>query len=203
MLGAGPTAAAATGSSAAAAAAWAAELQEGLAAHLAAASSTSTASSGAATAKAESSWAAAKAAAAAPTPLSDACVPAVGAVGADSGRLAVTVCVAHLNDAVPWLAGQAGVLWVQSWPRVRANNLYGSAIVQAGSKLRSQPPLPSPAANLTHFPFWNAGLDGKGQVVGVTDTGESPGALGGSCGSAAAAAHPRPNTSNYSVCVCV
>lgn len=97
-----------------------------------------------------------------------ACMPVVTPVGV-TGFVTAEVCVQDLDAATSWLASQPRVLHVDVVRNKKAFNLHASAAVQTGGQLPE--PLEDIRSNPNFFPYWQAGLDGKGQVVGVADTG--------------------------------
>lgn len=96
------------------------------------------------------------------------CAPAVKALRG-SGRASVTLCVPDMAVAVGWLLQQDTVQHAGVQNQVVKQDLLAVSTVQAGG-------LPKPLVDVrtqadTSLPLWSAGLDGRGQIVGVADTG--------------------------------
>ncbi|KAF6265943.1 hypothetical protein COO60DRAFT_1697601 [Scenedesmus sp. NREL 46B-D3] len=81
-------------------------------------------------------------------------------------ELNIAVCPQDLSEVLHWLSGQAAVHWLAPRPRLRLQNAIASMIVQ-NNGIQPTADYKAPDA---HF-FWQAGLDGKGQVVGIGDSG--------------------------------
>ncbi|KAF8071088.1 tagC [Scenedesmus sp. PABB004] len=81
-------------------------------------------------------------------------------------ELDVAVCPQDLSDALYWLSNQAAVHWLAPRPRLFLQNMVASMIVQDNGAAAGQD---YKAAN-SHL-FWEAGLDGRGQIIGIGDSG--------------------------------
>ncbi|KXZ46188.1 hypothetical protein GPECTOR_46g257 [Gonium pectorale] len=81
--------------------------------------------------------------------------------------LEVFLCAEHLASAVSWLASQPVVKWVEPRQRAQRADAVSSILMQTGGITREQydAPLEVP------LPYWEAGVDGRGEIVGVTDGG--------------------------------
>ncbi|WIA11875.1 hypothetical protein OEZ85_011961 [Tetradesmus obliquus] len=81
-------------------------------------------------------------------------------------ELNIAVCPQDLSEVLHWLSSQAAVHWLAPRPRLFLQNSIASMIVQDNGV--------SPSADYkapdSHL-FWQAGLDGKGQVIGIGDSG--------------------------------
>lgn len=97
----------------------------------------------------------------------------VDADAAEAGtrHLLAFVCEEHLPAAVSWLSGQPLVAWVAPKLVKRLNNAQESILMQTGTLLKAQAQNISAASR----PFWMAGIDGSGEVVGLGDTGTNLG----------------------------
>ena len=71
------------------------------------------------------------------------------------------VLAAHLPVAVPWLARHRFVHWVAPLPMVTTLNKGLNEVIQGFR----------PASGPSPTPFWDVGLAGEGQLVGVGDSG--------------------------------
>jgi len=65
--------------------------------------------------------------------------------------------------SILWVLCQSNVLWVERMQKMRLWNQYSSAISQSGAAVGS--------ASVDNTPLWQHNVDGKGQIVHVTDTG--------------------------------
>eukprot|EP00882_Tetradesmus_deserticola_P003856 GHRQ01004080.1.p1 GENE.GHRQ01004080.1~~GHRQ01004080.1.p1 ORF type:complete len:667 (+),score=223.87 GHRQ01004080.1:292-2292(+) len=81
-------------------------------------------------------------------------------------ELNIAVCPQDLSEVLHWLSNQAAVHWLAPRPRLYLQNEIASMIVQDNG-VSAAADYKAPDA---HF-FWKAGLDGKGQVVGIGDSG--------------------------------
>jgi subtilisin family serine protease len=76
------------------------------------------------------------------------------------------VLLQDLKVVLDWLSHQPAVYWLYPKPQMRLHNINAGAITQGavfGKSFDSSRPE-------TH-PFWSKGLDGKGQLIGVGDSG--------------------------------
>jgi hypothetical protein len=112
----------------------------------------------------------------------DACNPSVTPVGT-TGTCEVQVCLPDLGTATQLLSQQPSVQWVDIKLRPVLHNIWSGSVMQSGeikgvppgyekynsssSQLIQGDPLDNPALR----PLWSAGLDGRGQLVGVVDSG--------------------------------
>lgn len=78
-----------------------------------------------------------------------------------------------MQDAQRWLAEQPAVHWVAPQPKVRAHNFFATSISQcsAAAGISAANLAAGPTNDGDTHPFWWAGLDGTGQIVGMGDTG--------------------------------
>jgi hypothetical protein len=118
------------------------------------------------------------------------CTPVVVPIG-DTGFHEVRVCLHDLNAAKQLLAEQPSIQWVDVVRRKVVHNLMAGSVLQSGA-IKGVPPgyannmfpndpvLGDPRRNSSLRPFWAAGLDGTGQLVGVADTGIDMDRWGGS-----------------------
>ncbi|GLC56454.1 hypothetical protein PLESTB_001106400 [Pleodorina starrii] len=112
-----------------------------------------------------------RAAAAACRPAVD--VPAAGAVG-DVLRLSVFLCRQDLPAGVSWLAAQPEVKWVAPLRGAGLHNVLSDILLQTGDLSAEQfmDPVPDNSTAVHPYrPYWSAGLQGQGEIVGVGDTG--------------------------------
>ncbi|KAG2442416.1 hypothetical protein HXX76_002502 [Chlamydomonas incerta] len=91
-----------------------------------------------------------------------------GAGSDTSQALRVYLCEQDLAAGVLWLAGQPVVRWVEPQLRPQSRNAVSSILLQTGAMTQAQYDDPLAAGNR---PFWDAGLRGEDEVVGVGDTG--------------------------------
>ncbi|KAG2448184.1 hypothetical protein HYH02_006769 [Chlamydomonas schloesseri] len=91
-----------------------------------------------------------------------------GAGGDGSQVLRVYLCEQDLAPGVLWLAAQPVTRWVEPQLRPQSRNAVSSILLQTGGVTQAQYDDPLAAGNR---PFWDAGLQGEGEVVGVGDTG--------------------------------
>jgi len=95
------------------------------------------------------------------------CQPNVTGVGILSAAH-VRVCTQHMPAAISWLSEQPSVTYVDIVRERKRLDLVAASAVQAGS-------LPDPFVDLrtaaSAQPLWEAGIDGSGQIVGVSDSG--------------------------------
>jgi hypothetical protein len=112
----------------------------------------------------------------------DACSPAVIPVGV-TGSYEVQVCLSDLGTATQLLSQQPSVQWMDMKLRPVLHNIWSGSVMQSGeikgvppgyenftissSQLLQGDPRNAPALR----PIWAAGLDGRGQLVGVVDSG--------------------------------
>jgi hypothetical protein len=111
----------------------------------------------------------------------DQCLPVVTPIGT-TGFYEAQVCFHDLNTAKQLLAQHSSIQWVDVVHRKVLHNLMAGSAMQSGA-LQGVPPgyannlfpdnpvLGDPRHNSSLRPLWAAGLDGSGQLVGVTDTG--------------------------------
>ncbi|KAG2495492.1 hypothetical protein HYH03_006436 [Edaphochlamys debaryana] len=109
------------------------------------------------------------------------CAPLVAAPrGPDGGAvvsarsLHVFVCEQDIGPAVRWLASQPVVRWVAPQHWAGSDNARASTVMQTGDLNNAQYYEPlglSLAEQAARRPYWEAGLDGRGEIVGVGDTG--------------------------------
>lgn len=88
--------------------------------------------------------------------------------------LLATVCPGDLTPALGWLASQPAVHWLEPSPRLARRDLAGSLVVEAGGAASPDNAMLEravEAANAEAHPFWSRGLDGRGEVLGVSDSG--------------------------------
>lgn len=85
----------------------------------------------------------------------------------ERGYLLVSVCKYGLGQVLEALAEQPAVHWLEPHARALMHNLDAATCLQ-GTQVSPGQTLTSPA-NLR--PFWQAGLDGTGQVIGCGDSG--------------------------------
>ncbi|KAG2430932.1 hypothetical protein HXX76_009902 [Chlamydomonas incerta] len=96
--------------------------------------------------------------------------------GAVAGaRLHVFVCEQHLPAALSWLAAQPVVRWVSPRMARTHRNARASILTQSGSLAAAEYNDPvgdgSSGAEAARRPYWAAGLDGTGEILGSGDTG--------------------------------
>ncbi|KAG2444995.1 hypothetical protein HYH02_008865 [Chlamydomonas schloesseri] len=96
--------------------------------------------------------------------------------GAVSGaRLRVFVCEQHLAAALAWLSGQPVVRWVSPRVALAHRNARASILTQSGSLTTAAYSDPvgdgSSSAEAARRPYWAAGLNGTGEILGSGDTG--------------------------------
>ena len=82
----------------------------------------------------------------------------------DSTALVVDVPASRLGPVLGWLAHRDLAAWIAPRHRIQMHNNFASAIIQSGDYSDT-----APSEQLR--PFWAAGLNGTGEVVGVGDTG--------------------------------
>jgi hypothetical protein len=109
------------------------------------------------------------------------CSPVVNSIG-NTVFHEVRVCLHDLNAAKQLLAQQPTIQWVDVVARKVPQNLMAGSVLQSGA-IKGVPPgyadnmfpdapvLGDPRGSASLRPYWAAGLDGTGQLVGVTDTG--------------------------------
>ena len=78
-----------------------------------------------------------------------------------------------MQEAQRWLAEQPAVHWVAPQPKVRTHNFFATGISQcsAAAGISAVNQAPGPSGDSDTHPFWWAGIDGTGQIVGMGDTG--------------------------------
>ena len=78
-----------------------------------------------------------------------------------------------MQAAQRWLVQQPAVHWVAPQPKVRAHNFFATSISQcsAAAGISAANLAAGPTNDGNTHPFWWAGVDGTGQVVGMGDTG--------------------------------
>ncbi|GLC44467.1 hypothetical protein PLESTM_001603100 [Pleodorina starrii] len=95
--------------------------------------------------------------------------------GSGSGgptTVSVYLCEKDLAAGVRWLAQRAEVKWVAPLRGARAANARSSILLQTGQiTLGQYQEVMSEAEPASHWPYWAAGLQGQGEIVGVGDTG--------------------------------
>ncbi|PNW83456.1 hypothetical protein CHLRE_05g242750v5 [Chlamydomonas reinhardtii] len=96
--------------------------------------------------------------------------------GAVAGaRLRVFVCEQHLSAALDWLSSQPVVRWVSPRMTHTHRNARASILTQSGSLTAAEYADPvgdgSSGAEAARRPYWAAGLDGTGEILGSGDTG--------------------------------
>ncbi|PNW83455.1 hypothetical protein CHLRE_05g242860v5 [Chlamydomonas reinhardtii] len=96
--------------------------------------------------------------------------------GAVAGaRLRVFVCEQHLSAALDWLSSQPVVRWVSPRMTHTHRNARASILTQSGSLTAAEYADPvgdgSSGAEAARRPYWAAGLDGSGEILGSGDTG--------------------------------
>ncbi|KAG2444993.1 hypothetical protein HYH02_008863 [Chlamydomonas schloesseri] len=98
--------------------------------------------------------------------------------GAVSGaRLRVFVCEQHLAAALAWLSGQPVVRWVSPRTKKAHRNARASILTQSGVLTAAEYNDPvgdgstDTPAEEARRPYWAAGLDGTGEILGSGDTG--------------------------------
>ncbi|KAG2450043.1 hypothetical protein HYH02_000147 [Chlamydomonas schloesseri] len=97
-----------------------------------------------------------------------ACAPALRA----RGRLLLAVVCAggDVVAALGWLAAQPETHWLEPTPRLAKRDVWGDLLVQSGGRGLSAGVLGRPLDLGAHV-FWSRGLDGRGQVLGISDSG--------------------------------
>ncbi|KAG2492076.1 hypothetical protein HYH03_009572 [Edaphochlamys debaryana] len=85
----------------------------------------------------------------------------------EAGAMHVYLCEEDLPDGVAWLSRSEAVTWVSRVPRIRPRNAVAGWISQTGTLSLSRYSSP---LNDTK-PYWKAGLQGQGVILGVADTG--------------------------------
>jgi hypothetical protein len=79
-----------------------------------------------------------------------------------------SICAALLPSLALWFAAQAQVTWISMQRRMEPLNLAAAAALQAPTRINvtSLPGAATLQAGVTsgYFPYWQAGLDGTGQV---------------------------------------
>ncbi|KAG2494005.1 hypothetical protein HYH03_007932 [Edaphochlamys debaryana] len=94
------------------------------------------------------------------------CWPRV--VGDASGdSMHVYLCEEDMAKGVTWLQSQDLVMWVAPLPRLQTVNARAGWTLQTGSLNASK--YNQPTSELR--PFWRAGLQGEGMIIGIGDTG--------------------------------
>ncbi|KAG2494003.1 hypothetical protein HYH03_007930 [Edaphochlamys debaryana] len=96
----------------------------------------------------------------------DACWPRLVGSGA-WGLVHVYLCEEDLADGVAWIQDQDLVLWVAPLPRIQKLNARAGWILQTGNLTTTR--YRNPTAELR--PYWRAGLQGEGVILGIGDTG--------------------------------
>ena len=78
-----------------------------------------------------------------------------------------------VQNAQRWLVEQPAVHWVAPQPKVRAHNFFATGISQcsAAAGISDANMAAGPSGDSDTHPFWWAGIDGTGQIVGMGDTG--------------------------------
>ncbi|EFJ50793.1 hypothetical protein VOLCADRAFT_88676 [Volvox carteri f. nagariensis] len=99
---------------------------------------------------------------------SDVCWPVMAPMGRDSNILSVFLCKKDLSGGVIWLSSQPVTQMVYGMLRSESMNLASSMLLQTGQLNDSQYEM---AFNSLSRPYWDAGLQGQGEIVGVGDTG--------------------------------
>jgi hypothetical protein len=70
-----------------------------------------------------------------------------------------------LSTAVNWLTEQPRTTWVELAPRMTLHSLEAAAAMQSPAKMQAATlPANIQSPNSGLFPYWQAGLDGRGQV---------------------------------------
>lgn len=96
-----------------------------------------------------------------------ACEPTVTAVGVHGGATA-QVCTQQVEAAIVWLSEQPSVTFVDVARPMVQSDIVATSAIQTGA-------LPDPMTDLRSVegatPLWDAGIDGTGQILAVTDTG--------------------------------
>lgn len=80
--------------------------------------------------------------------------------------LSVAVCEADTAAVLKWLAQRPSVRWLSPRMQSKTYNQNAAVITQTGGLSGS-----AVATDLSLHPFWRAGIDGTGQIVGSGDTG--------------------------------
>lgn len=93
------------------------------------------------------------------------------ALSADVSRLSshkvlVSVPIEYVSQALDWLSAQPPVHWISALAPIRLHN-YQAAAIQSGTAAGPDVRVSDPKV----FPMWAAGLTGKGQIVGMGDSG--------------------------------
>mmetsp|Transcript_19973 Transcript_19973/g.43497 ORF Transcript_19973/g.43497 Transcript_19973/m.43497 type:complete len:753 (-) Transcript_19973:506-2764(-) len=86
----------------------------------------------------------------------------------NSLSLDVLVCAQDAGTALSWLSRQPLSHFVAPRAVLRPSNINAGISMQCG---RVEAGVGDDPTNTTYHPFWAAGLDGTGQIVGVGDTG--------------------------------
>ncbi|KAG2442839.1 hypothetical protein HXX76_002918 [Chlamydomonas incerta] len=99
---------------------------------------------------------------------SDPCAPALRA----RGRLLLAIVCAggDVGAALSWLAAQPQAHWLEPTPRLSKRDIWGDLMVQSGARGLGAGVLAQPLDVGAHV-FWSRGLDGRGQVLGISDSG--------------------------------
>lgn len=82
--------------------------------------------------------------------------------------LQAKVCPGDLPEALAWLSAQPQVHWLEPTPRVSKRDLLASLVVESGVVSAAAAAQP---ARLASHGMWARGLDGSGQVLGISDSG--------------------------------
>ena len=85
-------------------------------------------------------------------------------VAPNGAALVVDVPASRLGPVLVWLTHRELAVWIAPRHRTQVHNFFASAIIQSGDF-----DVEKDAEVLR--PFWEVGLDGTGEVVGVGDTG--------------------------------
>mmetsp|Transcript_27215 Transcript_27215/g.70074 ORF Transcript_27215/g.70074 Transcript_27215/m.70074 type:complete len:1426 (+) Transcript_27215:1145-5422(+) len=78
----------------------------------------------------------------------------------------VSACSQDLAHVLAWLAARPSVRWLSPSKETMLHNRAAAAAMQSGGLESGQSP-----SNADLFPYWQAGLDGSGQIIGTGDSG--------------------------------
>ncbi|PNH12068.1 hypothetical protein TSOC_001006, partial [Tetrabaena socialis] len=105
------------------------------------------------------------------TALTPAPAPSCPPVLRARGRLLqVVVGAPDVAAALAWLSTRPEVHWLEPTPRLVRRDIWGDLVVQSGGPGLGPAALAQPTSAGAHR-FWARGLDGAGQVVGISDSG--------------------------------